>query len=110
MWNTMGIPRSYSLLGLEECFDAGRTRMLACVAQLELLELLLVDPRPALERPDARLEERLDLRLSGLVAQPRERVGDADAPRRWQLVRDLLEVRLDERVGSLAQLGVIVAG
>src|SRR3954468_20268770 len=83
--------------------------MLARVAQLELLELLLVEPRPAVERLDACLEERLDLRLPGLVAQRRERVGQADAPRRRQLARDLLEVRLDERIGRLALPGVAVA-
>src|SRR4051812_15004642 len=101
--------RADASLGLQEGLDPGRTRTLARVAQLELLELLLVEPWSALERLDAWLEECLDLRLPGLVAQPRERVGQADPPRRRQPVRDLGEVDLDERVGRIAQPGVVVA-
>jgi len=52
-WPPEVISWSIPLLRLQEYLDRGCTDMPTCVAQLELLELLLVDPRPALERLDA---------------------------------------------------------
>src|SRR3569623_1470938 len=98
--------RCGSLL-LEERDDPGRARFLLRGAQLELLDGLSHHARAPLERVDLRLEERDDLVLAVRVAQADEREREVRAIRSRHLLRDLVEVRLDERVRRLAVLRLL---